>query len=270
MGKLGRNVLDYRSGYDDSIVADGDPQWMMAGGAVDWDMVVAAPANVTLPNGRVIKAGQKYLRNGQSLARISAGGATVATQNNTPTGGTKTFTVSNGGSTFTTSALAFNADGATVQTAIRALDSGVRFAAATVTGSAGGPYTFGFPASLGSTQVTADGSLLTGAGAQPTVTFATTSTGRVGWFGPFDPAATDGRATLARGDIGLVERTVVLGGTLGLNERDDYHLGLIVGGHVWDGRVLHTGTNTHTLAGGPTKAELLAALPGLVLVKRSY
>lgn len=58
----------------------------------------------------------------------------VITINGTPTGGT--FTISYGGQT--TSALAYNAAAATVQTAVRLLNG---LAAATVTGSAGGPYT---------------------------------------------------------------------------------------------------------------------------------
>lgn len=59
----------------------------------------------------------------------------VVTITGTPTGGT--FTLSGNGSS--TSALAFNAAAATVQTAVRTL--GGSFALATVTGSAGGPYT---------------------------------------------------------------------------------------------------------------------------------
>jgi hypothetical protein len=58
----------------------------------------------------------------------------VVTINGTPTGGT--FTISYGGQT--TSALAYNAAAATVQTAIRLLNG---LSAATVTGSAGGPFT---------------------------------------------------------------------------------------------------------------------------------
>jgi hypothetical protein len=268
MGNLGRHVQSYKSGYDDHIAAAGDIEWLFVGATIDWDTVTAAAADVTLGSGRLIRAGQKYLPRGQFMTRISAGGATVATENNTPTGGTFTLTLTTPSGAFTTAAQAYNATGATLQTAVRALDS--RFAAATVTGSAGGPYTFGFPASLGSVQVTADYSLLTGAGAQPTITFATTSTGRVGWFGPYDPAATDGRATIARGDCGLIPRTIVLDGTLGLGERDDVHKGLITGGTAWEGRVIQSGTATHTLALGPTRAELLAGLPTLVLAKRAY
>lgn len=58
----------------------------------------------------------------------------VATINGTPTGGT--FTITYGGNT--TSALAYNAAAATVQTALRLLPG---LSAATVSGSAGGPYT---------------------------------------------------------------------------------------------------------------------------------
>lgn len=58
----------------------------------------------------------------------------VATINGTPTGGT--FTITYGGNT--TTALAYNAASSTVQTAIRLLPG---LSAATVSGSAGGPYT---------------------------------------------------------------------------------------------------------------------------------
>jgi hypothetical protein len=78
----------------------------------------------------------------------------VVTITGTPTGGT--FTLSSNGNT--TSGLAYNAASATVQTALRAF--GGAFAAVTVTGSAGGPYTVTFP-TTGAT-LTADGSALTG------------------------------------------------------------------------------------------------------------
>jgi hypothetical protein len=266
MGNLGRNVTNYASGYDDSIIAGANPKWLMAGASVDWSLVPATTAPVTLTSGRLIPTGQQYLRNGQVLTRITGGAATVATLNNTPTGGTFTLSVTNGGTTTTTTALAYNATGATVQTAILLLSNVA--SGATVTGSASGPYTFAFPSGMGTTSVTANGALLTGAGIQPTVTFATSADGRVNWFGPFDPSATDGRAVLHRGDIGIVERTIVYGGSLGLNEVDDTHIGLIVGGHVWGGVIIQSGTNTHSLAAGPTRAELEAACPGLGLIYR--
>jgi hypothetical protein len=63
----------------------------------------------------------------------------LVTINGTPTGGT--FVLSSGGNSAT---LAYNAAAATVQTAVQAW--GGIYATATVTGSAGGPYTITFPA----------------------------------------------------------------------------------------------------------------------------
>jgi hypothetical protein len=62
----------------------------------------------------------------------------VVTINGTPTGGT--FVLSSGGNSTT---LAYNAAAATVQTAVQAW--GGIYAGVTVSGSAGGPYTFTFP-----------------------------------------------------------------------------------------------------------------------------
>lgn len=91
----------------------------------------------------------------------------VVTINGTPSGGT--FTLNIGGQT--TSGIAYNATGATVQTAIQGL--GTQAAAqATVSGSAGGPYTVTFGGAAA--PIVANGSGLTG-GTSPTVTVAQTS-----------------------------------------------------------------------------------------------
>jgi len=87
----------------------------------------------------------------------------TVTVNGTPTGGTFTLTI--GG--YTTSAIAYNAAAATVQTAIRALGTGTgnpfggdaAAVTATVSGSAGGPYTVTLPVGA---PVYGDGSALTG------------------------------------------------------------------------------------------------------------
>lgn len=78
-----------------------------------------------------------------------------------------------------------------------------------------------------------------------------------GKYGPYDPAASDGRQTLARGDCYLVNRTVV-------NEdpRSDYPE-VIDGGRVWFDRLIQAGTGTASLAAGPTKANLETAFPTL-------
>jgi hypothetical protein len=92
----------------------------------------------------------------------SGNGVVVATVNGSPTGGTFTLTMAGQ----TTSALAYNASGATIQTAVRLLTF-PGAATTTVTGS--GPYTitFGGPGA----GVTGNGALLTG-GTAPTVTTA--------------------------------------------------------------------------------------------------
>lgn len=91
----------------------------------------------------------KYRRNGNRVQ--------VVTITGTPTGGS--FTLSYGGQT--TGTIAYNAASSTVQTAVRAL--GGSLSAATVTGSAGGPYTITIGAgSPASSPFTADGSGLSG------------------------------------------------------------------------------------------------------------
>lgn len=83
-----------------------------------------------------------------------------------PTGGTFTLTMDGA----TTSALAYNAAAATVQTALQALAT-IGSGNALVTGSAGGPYTVTFASALALMDVntlSADGTLLTG-GTAPAV-----------------------------------------------------------------------------------------------------
>lgn len=90
-----------------------------------------------------------------------------------PTGGTFTLTFGSQ----TTTAIAYNATGATVQTALEALSS-IGTGNVTVSGAAGGPYTVTFVNVLGNTnvaQMTATASL-TG-GTTPGVTVATTTPG---------------------------------------------------------------------------------------------
>jgi hypothetical protein len=92
---------------------------------------------------------------------VSAPYAQLITINGAPTGGTFTLTADG----VTTSTIAYNAASSAVQTAVRAL--GPVWAAATVTGSAGGPYTVSIPATFPSRRL-APSSSLTG-GTSPSV-----------------------------------------------------------------------------------------------------
>lgn len=118
-----------------------------------------------LGNGNLIGYPAYYNRGVSGAYRRSGDRVQVVTITGSPTGGT--FTLKVGG--LTTTALAFNAASATVQAAIRAL--GTVWAAATVTGSAGGPYTVTLsPLGGAAAPIYADGSLLTGG--TPVVTVA--------------------------------------------------------------------------------------------------
>jgi len=86
-----------------------------------------------------------------------------------PTGGTFTLTYKGQ----TTGNIAYNATGATVNTAFQLLST--VSTNCTVTGSAGGPYTFAFSGALATdtTAITASGAGLTG-GTSPTITITQT------------------------------------------------------------------------------------------------
>lgn len=93
----------------------------------------------------------KYWRSGDSVQTITLVG--------TPTGGT--FLLQSGGNS---ASLAYNASGATIQTAVQAW--GGIYSTVTVTGSAPGPYVFTFPASgnvaIGAAPFTVNQTALTG------------------------------------------------------------------------------------------------------------
>jgi len=98
----------------------------------------------------------------------------TATVTGTPTGGT--YTLAFDGQS--TTAIAFNAASADVQTALRALTN-IGATGVNVTGAAGGPYTITFAGTLANTQVsqiTLGTNSLTG-GTAPSVTTATTTQG---------------------------------------------------------------------------------------------
>jgi hypothetical protein len=86
-----------------------------------------------------------------------------------------------------------------------------------------------------------------------------------GLYGPYDPAASDGRQTPARGKCGLMNMTVLQNGVLGITAANTDNGNLLIGGAVWYARLIQAGVGTHSLAAGPTLAELLAVLPRLEL-----
>src|SRR4051794_40270765 len=103
------------------LAADGNPEWGPVGISIDWSTVAAVGADTTIPiEGVTVKNGQKYLRYGQALTRISAANVQTVTLTNTPTGGT--FTLSgyrlDTGAYVITAPVAYNATAAVLLAAL--------------------------------------------------------------------------------------------------------------------------------------------------------
>jgi hypothetical protein len=82
-----------------------------------------------------------------------------------------------------------------------------------------------------------------------------------GKFGPYDPAASDGRQTLARGDCFILNETVKMAGYIpALNNKATDHPQVGDGGLVWKARILAI-VGTASLAAGPTFANFETAFP---------
>jgi hypothetical protein len=76
-----------------------------------------------------------------------------------------------------------------------------------------------------------------------------------GKYGPYDPAAADGRQTPVRGQCYVLNRTAIA------SEPADEYPEVIEGGRVWLARIIQAGTGTASLAAGPTRAVLDALFP---------
>jgi hypothetical protein len=87
-----------------------------------------------------------------------------------------------------------------------------------------------------------------------------TATGK---FGPYDSAAADGRQLLARGNAFIMDETVTefSAGMSGISTRNDQYGSAIEGGSLFIDRVIQSGVGAHSLAAGPTLAELETVFP---------
>lgn len=258
LAKTGRNV---------NVLADGNTSGVKAGGvSLDVNTIAAVTGSpVTLTDDTVVPIGQQYLRFGQILTKITSTAADVATIGGGATGGTFTLTVTNAGGTTTTGALAFAATAATVQAALVGL-ANVGAGNAVVTGSAGGPWTITYADSLGAVVTTGSPASLTGG--TPTLTFvASAPGGDVGKFGPYDPAAADGRQNLTRGEAFVLNRTWLLSPSVGFPNMGTLHPMVFDAGLVWRERLLIT-TGSHSLAVGPTVTEFEEVFPMIRYVKQ--
>jgi hypothetical protein len=76
-------------------------------------------------------------------------------------------------------------------------------------------------------------------------------------YGPYDPAAADGRQTLARGACYILDRSI-----LEDDPMSNHPAGAAEGGLAWKARILAT-TGAASLAAGPTFATLEPVVPRL-------
>lgn len=260
MPSYGRQVLS-TTGIPVMVLAElMDADFKPGGITIDWSTVTAVSADTTLPDGTIIPNGQKGIPFGTILCDIGVAEVQTLTVTGSPTGGT--FTVKATGTTVETAAIAYNAASAVVQTAIRAL--GGQYAAANVTGSAGGPWTVTFERALGDVvQLVIGTNGLTG-GASPNLTGATSTAGTgTGLFGPYDSGASDGRQTLARGHCFILNETVLQTGAAGITGVASDNPAVFAGGLVWKARLGIGGVNPSYLGGGsqPTVSAFETAFP---------
>jgi hypothetical protein len=71
---FGNTFLSQNAVFPTRVSCDGRPNYKVGGITIDWTTVSAASGDVTLGDGSVIKDGQKYLRYGQILTRITSSG----------------------------------------------------------------------------------------------------------------------------------------------------------------------------------------------------
>lgn len=231
------------------VLASHDAEWASIGITIDWSTVAAVSgADATYEDGTVVKVGKKGIPYGTILCREGTSEVQTVTLA-AATGGTFTLTLSGQ----TTGAIAYDATAAAVQAALEAL-SNVGLGKIAVSGNAGGAYTATFDRSLGNVaQMTGDAANLT-SGTTATVTVATTTAGAAGGlWGPYASGATDGRASVTRGNAVILNETIVEDSGLAGQATDI--TGALEGGMVWRARLRVGGT------GQPSWATFEAAFP---------
>lgn len=232
-----------------------DVDWKVGGITIAWALFVAVNVLTTLADGVTVKVGERFARFGQILCRVKKTEVQVVTVT-AATGGTFTLAAS--------VAIAYNATAAAVQAALETIFGAGLVA---VSGDPGGPYTVTFDDSLGNVATMAVVDSTTGAGHGVAVTTSNQGEGAKGKWGPYDPAATDGRQVLTPGECYILNETVLENGVIaGLTSGNTDHPAVLDGGTVWKARILMT-EGTHSLAAGPTVTEVNEAFPRLNYVQ---
>jgi hypothetical protein len=258
------------------LMAAFDPlamDWKEGGVTLDWSKVAAVGADTVLPDGTTVLNGKKYLRYGQVLTLIDTAEVQTVEFTGGPTAGGAILTLPASGddSAESTVSISATATAAAFEDALNDLDrigpAGVSVSRSG-SGTAGAPYiyTVTFARRLGDVPQLTSTNTFTG-GTTPSVTHATGTAGTGnGYYGPYDPTATDGRQTLSRGDCYIVNETVLQSPDIGWGVVDTDHPAVFDGGKAWKERLIAT-AGTHSLEDGPTLTELEAAFPRLSYAK---
>ncbi len=255
----GRTQLKQKTGRPVRVCAGGYPEVLAIGVTVAWELVDAETTDITLDDDTPVFAGEKYIRYGTVMVPVTTSEVQTVdlSGGDDPNGGTWDMTILGE----TVSDLAWDVSAATLQTSIRALAAD--HADEVMVTKSGFIYTITFSDDQGDVdEITVDSTGLTSAGTVTvTVTTGTPGVDYSAKWAPFDSSQSDGRQTLSRSRVGIVDYTIkesensVVGGAT----NDTKLIGLITGDLVYQPRLAVGGTNQ------PTLADLLVALPRLEL-----
>jgi hypothetical protein len=265
MSTYGRRILA-TAGRAVMAAASMLAHWKVGGITLAWETIAAAGADTKLPDDTPVRAGQKFLRFGQILCRITRSEVQTIdlSAGDDPTGGTWDITDILGAQVLD---IPWDVSAAALQALLRAI--GVPYADKITVAKAGFVYTVTFPPEAGNPgPVVVDGGGLASAGAIA-VAVATTTAGLAygGKYGPYDPAANDGRQNLRRGECFILNETTLETGVAGgLDHGVTDHPAVFDGGPTWRARLLIT-DGAASLAAGPTVADFEAAFPRVEYVQ---
>jgi hypothetical protein len=273
LGTTGRQI---------QVIADlHDVKWKTGGITIDWATVTAVGADTVLDEGITLPNGKKFLRYGQIMCRIGIAEVGTLTLTGGPTAGAAIFQLPAVGTDMAENfTVNFDDTAAEVQATVNALGRIVRLGgpeaavARSGAGTNGDPYIYSitWPDLLGNVPTILLVSHTFTGGTTPTGTPGTTTQGDAssGKYGPYDPAASDGRQTLARGKAFILNESVLEEGLPGfVNLWPTDHQAVLEGGRLFEARILKT-AGSASLAAGPTHANFLTTFPEAKLVSTTY
>lgn len=223
----GRQVIGTTGEIGFQILSGADAKWKPAGITIDWGTVYPVATDTVLNDGNTILTGNKHLRYGQFMLKITSSGKYGPY--------TAPMTATDAAGAITAGDLVIN------------LDAG------------------GSNLSPGDVlHIAAGGGTAEDVIVKSVSTNAVTLVAACAFSHTDEVAITkvdDGRQTPARGAIFVVNQTVMEKAQFGLTTQQTDSIGVLEGGRVWQERLLQCGTGVPRMAVGPTLAVVEAAFP---------